>query len=213
MSTYIVGYAGNIYTVGATRRKSKTDPVMSTIRYANRWARYFNVPISWIVTLAHLESSHNPKKVNMAAAQKGGAWGLMQQMADEAPYKIAAIRRTFRAHKPIMDLIRKKWRGRPQDLLDPDLSVILASWQLGRLRKEFGDDFATVAAAYHQGAGAVRKRIEEGRPPVNPRQQPKGYQYVQRALTTEESYEPVLAVYTPNEIVEGEHGIENYSHI
>lgn len=165
---------------------------MNTLYYANKWARYFGVPISWIVTLAHLESGHDPRRVNMARAEKLGAWGLLQQMGDEAPYKIGVIKHAYRTHKPIVDVIKKKWRGRPQDLLDPDLNVIISAWQLSRLRKEFGDDFATVAAAYHQGAGAVRERLEEGKPPVSPRLQPKGYQYVTKALATQRQYGPAL---------------------
>lgn len=193
--------------IGAVKR----DPALLTIKYASKWGPIFGVPIGWLVTLAQLESSHDPKKVNLAVAEKGGAWGLMQQMADEAEYKINILKKFYtRPHpstkgnwRPSADNIAavkaalKKWRGRPQDLLDPDLNTMLAAWQLGRLKRIFGEDLATVAAAYHQGENAVKDRIEKGQPPVDPKKQPAGYEYVSRALATEENteakYGPLLA--------------------
>lgn len=196
--------------IGAARaRKPRRDPALFTFKYASRWGPVFGTPIGWLLTLAQLESSHDPRKVNMAVAEKGGAWGLMQQMADEAVYKTDVIRKFYtRVHPSTKDnwdpspaniaLVKKtlaKWRGRPSDLLDPDLNMMLASWQLGRLRRIFGDDLAAVAAAYHQGETAVQKRLDQGKPPVDPRLQPKGYEYVNRALNTEATYKPLLVSY------------------
>ncbi len=74
----------------------------------------------------------------------------------------------------------------PDNLLDPDLNLILAAWQLGQLTKEFGD-FPTVAAAYHQGAGAVRARLAGGEPAVG-KKQPKGVAYVVMAMNARKKY-------------------------
>jgi len=152
-----------------------------TRKYAQKWGPVFAVPPVWLRTVAFIESSHNPDKVNMARFDKGGAWGLMQQMADEIDYKIKQIKKT-RAGKTLkVKLTLQKWHGDPQDLLDPDLNMLLAAWQIGRLKARF-KKFDTVIAAYHQGEYAVRRRIQQGQPVLSPTSHPKGYDYVQRAI-------------------------------
>lgn len=190
-------------SVGAGHR----NPALVTAAYARKWGDAFEVPPDWLLTIAEIESSHNPKKINMAVASKGGAWGLMQQMYDEAPYKVAILKRFYSKPHPSTEnnwrntpedmlAIRRtlsKWHGRAQDLLDPDLNMLLATWQVARLRRIFGNDFETVIAAYHQGESAVRERLERGRPAVNPYYQPKGYQYVARASQALPGYGMMLA--------------------
>jgi hypothetical protein len=81
-------------------------------------------------------------------------------------------------------LTAKGWY--PENLLDPNLNLILTAWQLGELTNEFGD-FGTVTAAYHQGAGAVRKRLDAGEPAVS-KKQPKGLAYVAMAESARQKY-------------------------
>lgn len=219
MSITFIGYNGCACKVGAvsdyTRRiralearlsRAKQKPKLDlkkhpevTVEYGSKWGPVFDVPLAWLLTIAHLESSHNPRKINMAAHRKGGAWGLMQQMADEAPYKVKLIRKFYGRPGPRISArdaakVRRtvrKWRGDPKNLLNPDLNMMLAAWQLGRMRRIF-KDFPTVIAAYHQGEAAVKRRLQKGRPAISPRLQPKGYAYVQRAIAARDGYRPLL---------------------
>jgi soluble lytic murein transglycosylase-like protein len=159
-------------------------PSSLTRKYAVKWGTLFKVPPSWLSTIAFIESSDNPLKVNMARDDKGGAWGLMQQMADEVDYKIQKIRETRIGKTTLVRTTLAKWTGIPSDLLDPDLNMLLGTWQIANLKRRFGR-FEYVIAAYHQGDNAVRQRIEEGKPVVSPTAQPKGYEYLQRAIVAQ----------------------------
>lgn len=193
----IGGDACKCSNLGATpAERAMMDRSKLTMKYADKWAPVFGAPTSWLLTLAELESSHNPKKVNMAAHTKGGAWGLLQQMADEVPYKLQVIRRFYgRKGQPHAAEIRKtaaKWKGRPQALLDPDFNMMLAAWQLGRLARVFSGNMDNAFAAYHQGEFAVKRRLARGLPAVSQKAQPKGYAYVQEAKDTRNKYMPIL---------------------
>lgn len=158
-------------------------PSPLTKQYADKWGKFFNVPPVWLGTIAFIESSDNPLKINMARDDKGGAWGIMQQMADEVDFKLGKIAQSRTGKLPSVRATMAKWTGVASDLLDPDLNMMLAAWQIGQLRKRFGK-FEYVIAAYHQGDNAVRRRIEQKQPVVSPTEQPKGYEYVQRAILT-----------------------------
>lgn len=166
-----------------TRRWTEED----TLALARKWGAVFGAPPASIMSIVTIESAHNPKLVNPAREEKGGAWGLGQQMLDEAGDKIGRIRGGYRSNPDVRRTARK-WRNDPHDLLDPDLNIMITAWQLGKLTQEFGD-FPTVAAAYHQGAGAVRKRIAAGKPPVSARAQPLGTSYVKQALQAHLAYD------------------------
>lgn len=161
----------------------------ATLALARKYAPIFDTPIASIMAIAEIESQHNPRKVNMARVEKGGAWGLGQQMADEADYKVNLIRKHYASKFPQLRPVLARWRGQPENLLDPDLGMVLMAWQLGRLHRIFGD-FATVAAAYHQGENAVKRRVDAGQPPVSA-QQPKGLAYVAEAQGAASKYMPI----------------------
>lgn len=190
MSFIELGYMGGRAEAAMKKRAERT------LSYAEKWAPVFNVPLSWIMALAEMESSHIPTKVNMTARHKGGAWGLLQQMADEVPYKLKVIRRFYgrRGDKYAKRVRRtlRKWKGNPKALLDPNLNVMLAAWQLGRLNRVFGGDFAKAFAAYHQGEFAVKRRLRKGHPAVDSSKQPKGYAYVKEAAHARMRYVPML---------------------
>lgn len=138
---------------------------------------------------------HDPNKVNMARADKGGAWGFGQQMADEAPYKLTVIWKQYRRQHPELKRILDRYDGTSGALLDPELNIILTAWQLGLLHSEL-PDFATVAAAYQQGLGAVKNRLDAGRPAVSPKQ-PQGVIYVERAVFAHDQFAPLMLASTP----------------
>lgn len=161
-----------------------------TLALVKKWSPIFGVPPETIMSIVAIESEHDPNKVNPAREDKGGAWGLGQQMLDEADEKIHKIRATFGKQHPEIKVTAKRWRGDPSNLLDPDLNLMITAWQLGQLHKAFGGDFATVAAAYHQGQHAVQSRLAKGLPAVS-KSQPKGMQYVAMAEAAHKKYEPV----------------------
>jgi hypothetical protein len=190
-------------TPGLTRRLSEESAYVSgppprtprwspeaTLIAARKWNDVFGTPMGTIMSIVDIESAHNPIKVNMARAEKGGAWGLGQQMLDEAPEKIARIVARYGRIFPQVRATAKKWKGKPENLLDPDLNLMLTAWQLGKLHATFGD-FPTVAAAYHQGSGAVLHRLATGKPAVS-RAQPLGLAYVSMAKAAREKYAPLI---------------------
>lgn len=184
----------NLITFGSDSFIGLSNPSV-TLKYATKWGGFFRVPMSWVMTIAEMESDHNPQKINMLRAEKGGAWGLMQQMADEAPYKIRVIKRVYGKRSSEIAKTLKKWKGNPRDLLDPDLNMLIAIWQLDRLRRIFFDHFPIVVAAYHQGENAVKERLANRLPAVSKELQPKGFAYVKEAIEKKSLYEtPVLAL-------------------
>lgn len=166
-----------------TRKTSRPE---LTFELARKWGSVFGAPVATIMTIVDIESTHNPRKVNMRAEEKGGAWGLGQQMVDEVDWKLTAILKQYGKDNAAIRKTSRKWKGTGESLLDPDLNMMLTAWQLGRLHRQFGD-FPTVAAAYHQGEGAIRARLAAGEPPVG-RQQPKGVAYVAIATSTQRKY-------------------------
>jgi soluble lytic murein transglycosylase-like protein len=165
---------------------------------ARKWAPVFQVPVPTIMSIVDIESAHNPKQVNMARFDKGGAWGLGQQMLDEADEKIKKIRRIYGDKFPQIKAVTKKWHGDPSALLDPDLNLMLTAWQLGRLHNQFEGNFDLVAAAYNQGEYAIKRRLAHGQPAVS-KAQPHGMLYVSMAENARKKYvapaKPVPAMY------------------
>ncbi len=125
---------------------------------AQKWGGVWGVPPSFIMTIAEVESTLTPTKVNLEprAAKLGGAWGLMQITYRTAEDLIRWVKRT--GEKNAMALIKQKWRGRAEDLLDPELNVMLGSFYIARLFREFRH-IELVAAAYHAGPAAVRSMM------------------------------------------------------
>lgn len=190
--------------LAAAQTQNLPTPSRAVLAALRKWGHIFLVPTSWLATVSYIESGHNPNKVNMspAAARKGGAWGLLQQMADEADYKTDLIKRFYSKPNKTSDAFwaasprnraavraaLAQWKGRPSDLRNLDLNVMLGAWQVSRLIRVFGEDFSVVMAAYHQGENAVKARMAAGEMPVDPKAQPAGYEYVAKALATRPQY-------------------------
>jgi hypothetical protein len=170
-----------------TNRKSRPD---LTFDLACKWGPLFDAPVDTIMAVVATESEHNPAKINLLRSEKGGAWGLGQQMADETDYKIKILRRRYlHEASPALNLQRviARWKGSPQDLLDPELNMVLTAWQIGRLHRVFDGDFETVVAAYHQGEPAIKLRLQAGKPAIGKRQ-PRGMLYVSVVLSARARY-------------------------
>jgi hypothetical protein len=166
-----------------------------TLALAKKWEPVFKAPPSTVMTIVDIESEHNPRKINMKREDRGGAWGLGQQMLDETSDKISRIVRDYGKKHPEVKKVAKKWNGDPEKLLDPELNTMITSWQLGTLHQKF-KDFDTVVAAYHQGENAVSRRLAQGQPAVGPKQ-PLGMQYLARARAAHAKYAPKLYASNP----------------
>ncbi len=145
---------------------------------AAKWAPLFGIPADLLLVIGKLESGYRSRAHNPAAARQGGAWGMFQQTLDTAKSNVAQLQKDSRAE---VRAVVARFRGRGEDLWDPELNAVLASYQLGKLWKRYGGRFEHVVAAYHQGAGNVDKFLRQGRrfPDDLP---PNGKVYVTRAL-------------------------------
>jgi soluble lytic murein transglycosylase-like protein len=128
------------------------------IDLAQKWGSVFGVSREWICSQAFVESSNDPSKVN----RKTGAMGLLQLMPLTAAWHIENLKRL--GSDLVKKTIKRTWRGRPTDLLNPDLNVMVAAAHLSFLKKIFGNDHDLVAAAYDAGHNRILKLIREGKP-------------------------------------------------
>lgn len=161
--TYDEAVAGKV-----VKEKIPTVPVPKLVEaLASKWGKIWGVPKSFIQTIASVESSNVPAKTNMSdrAIKLGGAWGLMmvtyasgRDLARQAKASPQAKEWT-----EIKRVLKEKWHDDGANLLDPELNVMLGSYFLSRLFKEF-KDIDKVAAGYHAGAGGVRSAIRKGGP-------------------------------------------------
>lgn len=147
-------------TVVEIKMIAPNKPYPLTVKaLAEKWGPIFGVDPSWIITLSYIESSYIPTKMNPRA--KTGAWGLMQIKFSTA---LDLLRRLKKApvfkNERVQKCLKAYWRGQDHDLLNPDLNIMLAAYYLATIRKEFGDDFEKVAAAYNQGPGNARKALK-----------------------------------------------------
>jgi soluble lytic murein transglycosylase-like protein len=128
------------------------------VALAEKWGRVFGVPREWLCSQAFVESSNDPSKVN----RKTGAMGLLQVMPLTAAWHIENLRQS--GTNLVKGTLEKLWHGKPRDLLNPDLNVMLAAAHLKFLKRIFGDDHDLVAAAYDAGHHRILRLIKEGKP-------------------------------------------------
>ncbi len=95
-----------------------------------------------VLAVIRVESKFNP-----AAESKKGALGLMQVMPETAEW---IARQTGIPFTPEM-------------LLDPHYNISIGIWYLNDLRREFGNNWTLVVAAYNGGRGNVRQWLDDGR--------------------------------------------------
>lgn len=182
---WLAGILG-ILTLGTTSvayaRTHSTPPAQRAQleAKARKWGPIFGVDPAWIMAIAKIESGWRPDTVNysLRSIPLGGAWGPLQMTkvtADDWAGRLA------RDKNPEVRAAAARWRGRGVALTkDLDLAVLLSTAFLGRLVREF-KTFTNVAAAYHQGAGRIRKMLA-ARQAIPAELPPKGKLYVSMAL-------------------------------
>jgi soluble lytic murein transglycosylase-like protein len=127
---------------------------------AMKWAKIFEVPSSWLIPLGYVESKYQP-----LAKNPSGATGAVQIKLARAKDLVAWLGRSkWRAHQEVQAILAMSWHGLRDDLLDLDLNVMLAAFELHHLRRRFGDDREIVHAAYNQGEGRIARCLERGLP-------------------------------------------------
>jgi soluble lytic murein transglycosylase-like protein len=151
---------------------------------AQKWGPVFGAPVDVLMVLAKIESGFRPGLTNLSprALARGGAWGLVQQTLETA--KGHAVALVKHSNTQVRTTLATKWHGNGSDLLDPDLNMMMAAYQVGKLAKEFGADLPLIAAGYHQGAGKVRA-MQKAKKPIPAELPPKGKQYVSMALAAQ----------------------------
>jgi soluble lytic murein transglycosylase-like protein len=127
---------------------------------AVKWAKVFEVPASWLISLGYVESRNQP-----LAKNKSGATGAIQIKPARAKDLVTWLSRSkWKAHQMVQEILLTFWHGMSNDLLNLDLNVMLAAFELHRLRRRFGDNHEIVHAAYNQGEGRISRCLAKGLP-------------------------------------------------
>ena len=141
------------YEVGVEYPSSVRDRAM-------RWAKVFEVPASWLISLGYVESRNQPMAKN-----ESGATGALQIKLARARDLVTWIGRSkWRAHQGVQEILARFWNGMRDDLLNLDLNIMLAAFELHHLRRRFGNDHHVISAAYNQGEGCIARCLERGLP-------------------------------------------------
>jgi hypothetical protein len=127
---------------------------------AMRWARVFEIPPSWLISLGYVESRNQPMAKN-----ESGATGALQIKLERAQDLVIWLSRSkWRVHREVQEILAMFWHGLRNDLLNLDLNIMLAAFELHHLRRRFGHDHEIVHAAYNQGEGRIARCLAEGLP-------------------------------------------------
>ena len=127
---------------------------------ATTWTKIFEVPSSWLIPLGYVESKYQPMATN-----KSGATGATQIKLARAKDLVTWLGRSkWRTHQKVQEILAMFWHGLRNDLLNLDLNIMLAAFELHHLRRRFGNDREIVHAAYNQGEGRISRCLERGLP-------------------------------------------------
>ena len=127
---------------------------------ATAWARVFEIPPSWLISLGYVESKNQP-----LAENRSGATGVIQIKLARARDLVTWLGRSkWRTHQRVQEILQRFWHGLRNDLLDLDLNIMLAAFELHHLMRRFGADHQLVMAAYNQGEGRITRCLEQGKP-------------------------------------------------
>jgi soluble lytic murein transglycosylase-like protein len=125
-----------------------------------RWARVFGIPASWPISQAYAESRNRPTVKN-----RSGATGVLQIKLARAVDLVTWLRRSrWGTDGMVREILGRAWHGLRDDLLDMDLNIMLACFDLRHLAGKFGHDHRLVAAAYNQGEGRIGRCLRDGIP-------------------------------------------------
>jgi soluble lytic murein transglycosylase-like protein len=125
-----------------------------------KWAEVFEVPSSWLIPLGDVESKYQPM-----ARNKSGATGVLQIKLARAKDLVTWMNRSkWKTHQKVQEILAMFWHGLRDDLLNLDLNVMLAAFELHHLRRRFGNRRDIVLAAYNQGEGCIARCLKERLP-------------------------------------------------
>ena len=126
---------------------------------AVKWSKVFEIPPSWLIPLGYVESKNQP-----LAENKSGATGALQIKLARARDLVTWISRSkWRSHQEVQAILAMFWHGLRNDLLNLELNVMLAAFELHHLRRRFGNDQQIVMAAYNQGEGCITRCLRQAR--------------------------------------------------
>ncbi|WP_330399758.1 lytic transglycosylase domain-containing protein [Peptostreptococcus faecalis] len=106
-------------------------------KYVEYYSRKYNIDKYLVYSVIKTESKFKEK-----ATSNKGAKGLMQ---------ITDITAKWAAKELKLEKV---------DIYDPKTNIMIGTWYLGRLKKEFKEDFDLVIPAYNGGSGNVRKWLQ-----------------------------------------------------
>ena len=140
---------------------------------ATKWSGIFGIPSSWLIPLGHVESHNQPMAQN-----KSGATGAAQIKLARARDLVAWLSRSkWKTHLMVQGILVSFWHGLRDDLLNLDLNIMLAAFELHHLRQRFGNHPNIIYAAYNQGEGRISRCLER-RQPLPPR----AIEFIQRVV-------------------------------
>lgn len=190
----IARFLESILTFMLKESESAEDEPLSiayVAKICRKWEKVFGAKADEVLSIIKIESGFCPNRKYLLRSEKGGAWGLGGQMLDEVAGKISLIAKMYGNHPYVAKTIAR-WDGTTKSLLDPELNVMLTSWQVSHIRKRLADidedSFEAVAASYHQGTNAVVHRLESLEEPTS-KKTPRGHSYVKRAIAALEFFQ------------------------
>jgi len=105
------------------------------------------------VSQAYAESRFHP-----LAENPSGATGTLQIKIARAKDLVKWMQSSkWWGYSMVQETLSHYWHGLRTDLLEPDLNIMLAAFDLHHLSRRFGMDHDLVAAAYNQGEGAIAR--------------------------------------------------------
>lgn len=140
------------------KKVAKPEPAL-VAALARKWSPVFQVPVSWLRSQAWAESRNVPSAVNKST----GAMGVLQILPITAKWLVASLRKSKLGQKKVASAVLARVRDL-DDLLDPDVNVMLAAYYLLLLKQKFGDDHDVVAAAYDAGPNKIAYYVDRGLP-------------------------------------------------
>ena len=124
---------------------------------AVKWAKVFEIPSSWLIPMGYVESNNQPLATN-----KSGATGALQIKLMRATDLVTWISRSkWKTHQGVQTILAMFWHGLRNDLLNLDLNVMLAAFDLHHLRRRFGNNQQIVMSAYNQGEGCISRCLKQ----------------------------------------------------
>ena len=99
------------------------------------------------------------------AKNESGATGALQIKLSRAKDLVTWLNLSkWKTHQKVQEILSRFWHGVRDDLLNLDLNVMLAAFELHHLKRRFGNNHRIVLAAYNQGEGCIARCLERGLP-------------------------------------------------